>query len=72
VTHAKANLVEYAGLIEARREQLAWIASEQPDVLALQEFAGASDLCQRLSDLGFKYFVSTEPMDGRKKLYLAL
>jgi exonuclease III len=57
-----------AGRIKVRSEQLAWIASEQADVLALQEVARASDLRQRLSDLGFEYFASTEPMDGRRKL----
>jgi hypothetical protein len=36
-----------------RSAQLEWIASEQADVLALQEVAGASDLQQRLSALGF-------------------
>ena len=55
--------------VKARRSaQLEWIASEQPDVLALQEVVGASDLQQRLSALGFEYFASTEPTDGRKKL----
>ena len=55
--------------VKARRSaQLEWIASEQADVLALQEVVGASDLQQRLSALGFEYFASTEPTDGRKKL----
>ena len=53
---------------DRRSAQLEWIASEQADVLALQEVVGASDLQQRLSALGFKYFASTEPTDGRKKL----
>ena len=57
-----------AGRIKARSEQLAWIKSEQADVLALQEVAGASDLRQRLCDLGFTCFASTEPSDGREKL----
>jgi endonuclease/exonuclease/phosphatase family metal-dependent hydrolase len=55
-----------ASRINVRSEQLAWIESENVDVLALQEVARAADLRQRLSDLGFKYFASTEPMDGRK------
>ena len=57
-----------AGRVKARSAQLEWIASEQADILALQEVAGASDLRHRLFDLGFKCFASTEPMDGRKKL----
>jgi endonuclease/exonuclease/phosphatase family metal-dependent hydrolase len=54
--------------IKVRSEQLAWIASEKADILALQEVARASGLQQSLSDLGFGYFASTEPTDGRKKL----
>jgi endonuclease/exonuclease/phosphatase family metal-dependent hydrolase len=57
-----------AGRVKARSAQLEWIASEQADIHALQEVAGASDLRHRLFDLGFKCFASTEPMDGRKKL----
>ena len=56
--------------VKDRRAQLEWIASEQADVVALQEVVGASDLRQRLSALGFKYFASTEPTDGRKVLLL--
>jgi exonuclease III len=57
-----------AGRIKVRSEQLAWIKSEKADVLALQEVARESDLRQRLCDLGFNCFASTEPMDGRNKL----
>lgn len=57
-----------AGRVKARSAQLEWIASEQADVLAVQEVARSSDLRQRLSALGFEYFASTEPMDGRNKL----
>jgi len=57
-----------ASRIIARSEQLAWIESENADVLALQEVIRASDLRERLSDLGFKCIASTEPVDGRKKL----
>ena len=53
---------------DRRSAQLEWIASEQADVVALQEIAGAPDLQQRLSALGFEHFASTEPTDGRKKL----
>ena len=53
---------------DRRSAQLEWIASEQADVVALQEVVGASDLQQRLSALGFKYFASTKPTGGRKKL----
>ena len=53
---------------DRRSAQLEWIASEQADVLALQEVVGASDLQQRLSVLGFEYFATTEPTDSRKKL----
>ena len=53
---------------DRRSAQLEWIASEQADVLAFQEVVGASDLQERLSALGFKYFASTEPTRGRKKL----
>jgi exonuclease III len=57
-----------AGRVKARSAQLEWIASEHADVLALQEVAGACDLQQRLSALGFKHFASTKPTGGRKKL----
>jgi exonuclease III len=57
-----------ASRINARSQQLAWIESENADVLALQEVVRASDLRHRLSDLGFKYFAFTEPIDGRDKL----
>jgi endonuclease/exonuclease/phosphatase family metal-dependent hydrolase len=54
--------------VNARSEQLKGIASEQADVLALQEVARASDLQRGLSALGFKHFASTEPTDDRNKL----
>jgi exonuclease III len=57
-----------AGRIRTRSAQLEWVASERADVLALQEVTSASDLRQRLSALGFEYFASTEPTDGRNKL----
>jgi endonuclease/exonuclease/phosphatase family metal-dependent hydrolase len=57
-----------AGRVKARRAQLEWIASEQADVVALQEVAGASDLRQGLRALGFEHFASTKPTDGRNKL----
>lgn len=57
-----------AGRLKARSAQLKWIVSEEADILAFQEVVSASDLRQRLSALGFKYFASTEPVDGRKKL----
>ena len=56
------------GRIKVRSEQLAWIESEQADVLALQEVARASDLKQSLSERGFKHFECTNPTAGRKKL----
>jgi exonuclease III len=54
--------------MEARTRQLAWIASEKADILALQEVIRADDLQDRLFKLGFKYFESTKPTGGRKKL----
>src|SRR5689334_21722402 len=57
-----------AGRIKTRGAQLEWIASEQADVLALQEVAGVSDLQEGLSGLGFRHFASTKPTDGRKKV----
>ena len=53
---------------DRRSAQLEWLASEHADGVALQEIAGAPDLQQRLSALGFEHFASTEPTDGRKKL----
>ena len=54
---------------QARRsKQLAWIDSEHADVLALQEIGQASELRQRLSEIGFEYFEPTNPAGGRSKL----
>jgi endonuclease/exonuclease/phosphatase family metal-dependent hydrolase len=57
-----------AGRVKARSAQLEWIASERADVFALQEVAGASDLRQGLSALGFEHFACTSPTDDRNKL----
>ena len=54
--------------VKARREQLEWIASEQADVLALQEVVRALDLKQKLSALGFRHFEHTDPTGGGNKL----
>lgn len=53
---------------DRRSAQLEWIASEQADVVALQEVVGASDLRKGLSALGFKYFASPKPTGSRKKV----
>jgi endonuclease/exonuclease/phosphatase family protein len=54
--------------VKARGEQLEWIAKEQADVVALQEVARASELQQKLFELGFEHFECTKPTAGRKKL----
>lgn len=49
-------------------QQLDWIALQKADVLAFQEIASASDLRQKLSEIGFEYFDPTNPVGGRNKL----